>query len=129
MAKLEQLLDSQHAFVADASHQLRTPLTALRLRLENLEADVAEPSRAGLESALAEVERLAQLVDGLLALARADSGQAPAGAVDSAAAVAERVGAWQALAEERGVALRAEGGPLPPAHAAPGARSTRCSTT
>lgn len=119
VAKVEALLGSQHEFVADASHQLRTPLTALRLRLENLEADVAEPSRAGLESALAEVERLAQIVEGLLALARADSGEAPAGAVDLAAVVAERVGAWQPLAEERGVALRAEGGPLPPAHAAP----------
>jgi len=119
VAKVEALLGSQHEFVADASHQLRTPLTALRLRLENLEADVAEPSRAGLESALAEVERLVQIVEGLLALARADSGEAPAGAIDLAALVAERVGAWQALAEERGVALRAEGGPLPAAHAAP----------
>lgn len=118
VAKVEALLGSQHEFVADASHQLRTPLTALRLRLENLEADVAEPSRAGLESALAEVERLAQIVEGLLALARADSGEAAAGAVDLPAVALERVGAWQALAEERGVALRADGGPLPVAHAA-----------
>ena len=41
VAKLDQLLRSQEEFVADASHQLRTQLTALRLRLENLSRDVA----------------------------------------------------------------------------------------
>ena len=50
-AKLETLVRSQEDFVADASHQLRTPLTALRLRLENLERDVAAPGRETLAAA------------------------------------------------------------------------------
>lgn len=99
-AKLESLLRSQEAFVADASHQLRTPLTALRLRLENLDA-----SGADVEPALAEVERLGRLVDDLLALARADANEAPAAAVDVAEVVAARVESWAPLADERGVAL------------------------
>ena len=61
--RLEELVGAQENFVADASHQLRTPLTALRLRLENGDADGALP----------EVERLSRLVDGLLALARAEA--------------------------------------------------------
>ena len=76
--------DSQNEFVADASHQLRTPLTALRLRLENLEHDLAEPQRRDLEGSLEEVERLARLVDALLVLARADAAGGQTGPVDLA---------------------------------------------
>jgi signal transduction histidine kinase len=110
--RLGQLLRSQEEFVADASHQLRTPLTALSLRLENLARDVAPPGEAELAAALAEVERLAGLVDALLALAQADAGAVPAGQIELAQLVRERVDAWSALAEERGVRLarRADGG-------------------
>jgi signal transduction histidine kinase len=107
VAKLERLVHSQDEFVADASHELRTPLTALRLRLENL------PEGADRNAALRESRRLSELVDGLLALARADSGTESAERVDAAAVVRERCDAWQPLAEERGVALRvALGGPF-----------------
>jgi signal transduction histidine kinase len=104
-AQLERLLDSQQAFVADASHQLRTPLTALRLRLENLERDVAPAGQPELEAALAETERLGRLVEGLLALARADSAVVPEERVSLEAAVDERIAAWRVFAEERGVEL------------------------
>jgi signal transduction histidine kinase len=107
--RLEALVRSQEQFVADASHELRTPLTALRLRLENLERDVGEPGRESLEGALAEADRLGRLVTDLLALARADEPGAAAEPVDVAALVRERVEAWDALAAERGVALRVEG--------------------
>ena len=65
VARLDGLVTTQRAFVADASHQLRTPLTALRLRLENLERDVGPAGKADLEAAVAEVGRLSGLVDGL----------------------------------------------------------------
>jgi signal transduction histidine kinase len=106
IAELEQLVRSQEEFVADASHQLRTPLTALRLRLENLERDVNERGRDDLGRALEEVERLSRLVGGLLALARAEV--SPPERIDLAAAVAERLDAWSVLAEERGVKLVAD---------------------
>jgi signal transduction histidine kinase len=118
-AKLDQLLRSQEEFVADASHQLRTPLTALRLRLENLERDVVPAGRGELDGALAEVERLGLLVDGLLALSRAAAGAAPAELLDLEGLVRERVDAWSALAQERGLTLVVEtDGPLA-ARAAP----------
>ena len=66
--RLEELVYTQRAFLADASHQLRTPLTALRLRLENLEEALDPNLRADLTPALGEVDRLSRIVDGLLTL-------------------------------------------------------------
>jgi signal transduction histidine kinase len=108
VAKLARLLRSQGEFVTDASHELRTPLTALRLRLESL------PPSQDREAALQETDRLRDLVDGLLALARADaSGEAPA-RVDVTAVGRERLEAWRPLADEHGVALVEQlDGPLP----------------
>lgn len=103
--RLEELVVSQESFVADASHQLRTPLTALRLRLENLEAEVGPDRQRDVEAAGREVARLSRLVDGLLALARADreSGQVGAEEVDLGALARERVEVWRPLAEEQRV--------------------------
>lgn len=95
VARVDGLVAAQRDFVADASHELRTPLTALQLRLENLERHVDAGGRGGLDAASAEVERLSSLVDSLLALARADAGTAPAEILDLAAAVQERVDAWE----------------------------------
>jgi signal transduction histidine kinase len=106
--RLDGLLHSQQEFVADASHQLRTPLTALRLRLENLERDLAKDARPDLEAALAEVERLARLVDGLLVLARADAAQPATEPVDLATVVDARLDSWSLQASERDVELQAE---------------------
>jgi signal transduction histidine kinase len=113
VAKLEQSLRSQREFVADASHQLRTPLTALRLRLENPERDVSPTVAGELDAAVGEVDRLAALVDDLLGLARADAQvERQSEAVDARTLASERVKAWSALAGEHRVALelRTNGG-------------------
>jgi signal transduction histidine kinase len=106
--QLERLLRAQSEFVADASHQLRSPLAALRLRLENLESEVKGQALTSVEAAGLEVQRLSRLVDGLLALTRTDSEQAETAAVDITAVIRERVEAWTALADERGVRLGAD---------------------
>jgi signal transduction histidine kinase len=104
-SKLEQLVNSQKDFVADASHELRTPLTAIRLRLETLVAGVDGEERRNAQAALRELDRLSELVDRMLTLARADAGAEPAGRVDVAAIARERVEAWQPVAEEHDVTL------------------------
>jgi len=111
-AKLETLVRSQEDFVADASHQLRTPLTALRLRLENLERDVAPPGRETLAAAMTETERLSRLVSELLALARPLDQVEAAEAVDVAALAAARAEAWDALAAESDLRIETDGAPV-----------------
>jgi signal transduction histidine kinase len=121
-ARLGRLLGAQQAFVADASHQLRTPLTALRLRLENLEPAVPSDDAGNLQAAISETARLTRLVDGLLVLARAEA-TTPVRreVVDAAAVAADRRAAWAPLAAENGVALTLESGTPAPVWALAGA--------
>jgi two-component system, OmpR family, sensor kinase len=71
--RLDAVLESQRAFVADASHQLRTPLTGLRLRLEAAGVKTSDPAVAKeLQAAEHETERLNQLVEDLLVLASSE---------------------------------------------------------
>ncbi|HET6949798.1 MAG TPA: ATP-binding protein [Acidimicrobiales bacterium] len=106
-AQLDQLVTAQQRFVADAAHQLRTPLTALRLRLENLEPHLPHAEAPRLDAAVAEVQRLSRIVDGLLVLARSDASHPPIRPVDLAAATAARVEDWSGAADAQGVALAA----------------------
>ena len=122
-ARLGRLLESQRAFVADASHQLRTPLAALRLRLEVVDRSVPTPARDDIASALEEVHRLSRLVDGLLALAAADHQTARPEPLDLAPVVAGRRDMWAPFAEEHGAMVTASlgaGVAAPVAWATPG---------
>jgi signal transduction histidine kinase len=106
--RLDRLLSEQREFVADASHQLRTPLTALRLRLENLQDAADDPQdQDELGAALEETERLGSLVEGLLRLARAEEAGGTA-TVDLAGLAADRVDTWSAMAGAAGVTLDLE---------------------
>jgi signal transduction histidine kinase len=110
-ARLEQLVDAQRGFVADASHQLRTPLAALRLRLENLTHEITPEGSADLTGATDEVARLSLLVDGLLALARAEQHGSHPVEIDVREVVELRCEAWRDLATEQDVRLELTGGP------------------
>jgi signal transduction histidine kinase len=97
-ARLDELIVTQKSFVSDASHQLRTPLTALRLRLENIEAGLDDDLEvAEMKAAIEETERLSELVEDLLRLARAE--QTPRlAAIDLALLTRDRVDTWGAVA-------------------------------
>ena len=111
--RLEALVHGSRAVIADVSHQLRTPLAALRLRLDLLAADPdPDPETTGheLAGALDELARLSRLVDGLLAVARAENVVPVPTAVDVAEVGRERVVAWHPVADDRGIALEAASG-------------------
>ena len=107
-ARLEHLVTAQERFVADAAHQLRTPLTALRLRLENFESHLPGAEQPKLAATIDEVQRLSRIVDGLLLLARRDADEPALHPVDLARATADRVDAWTDTAAAQGVELGAD---------------------
>ncbi len=119
-ARLEELMVAQQAFVADASHQLRTPLAALRLQLENLEAQSPDELQPKLAALQAETTRLARLADGLLVLARATSAPANTTTIDAATIAAGRVDTWITTGRDIGVVVAYTGPPEALAVAAPG---------
>ncbi|NUR66416.1 MAG: HAMP domain-containing histidine kinase, partial [Streptomyces sp.] len=104
--RLDTLVASQRIFVADASHQLRTPLTALRLSLDNIADGVDDEFvREDVEQATAEVVRMSRLVNGLLVLARAEAKVTAAEPLSLRDIVEERLAVWRPAADERGVTI------------------------
>jgi len=107
--RTEALVHGHRTVLADVSHQLRTPLAALRLRLDLLAGDVDGDTAQELAGAQEEIARLSRLVDGLLAVARAEGAVPRPVAVRVDQVVAERLAAWEPVAGERRVALSARG--------------------
>ena len=110
-ATVSDTLAAQRAFVADASHQLRNPLTALRLRLGNLSGHLTPDAEEHQMAAIAEADRLGRILDELLAMARAESGSVEPVEVDVDQVVKQRVAGWQAVATHRNVSLVLAGEP------------------
>jgi signal transduction histidine kinase len=107
-ARLEALVRGHQATIADVSHQLRTPLAALRLRLDLLAQDSDAAAAAELAGAQDEIARLSRLVNGLLAVARAENAGTKPVTLSVDALIRTRVAAWRPAAEERDVALLAD---------------------
>lgn len=120
---VENVLEQQRAFVADASHQLRNPLSALLLRIELLVLELPADN-AEVASVRTEGKRLASVLDGLLGLALAEHHAADLRLADVAALAAERVAAWRSSADDKGVRLESRGRPALTAWADPVALSS-----
>jgi signal transduction histidine kinase len=111
-ARLERLVAGQRDFVADASHQLRTPLAGLRLRLEEARAASDDPDvHEEIDAGMAELDRLAAIISELLLLSQAGEVDAPPQRLDLDDAVRRAAARWDG----------AEGGSVRAVQAAPGA--------
>lgn len=104
--RVQRMVAAQRDFVADASHQLRTPLTALRLRLEEARVLSADDRVAAeLDAGTAEVDRLALIVDELLVLSRAEDRELKGESIALDDVVSDAVERWRGAAEARRIEL------------------------
>lgn len=118
----EVLLASQRAFVADASHQLRTPLTALRLSVDNLRETSDDPAMVRrLNGVDAEIQRMGRLVEDLLALARAEGAPVARRDLDLAQVVTDRLAIWGSACEDADLTVDLQLAPTVQVHVTPGA--------
>jgi signal transduction histidine kinase len=112
-ARLQSLVHGHQTMMADVAHQVRTPLAALRLRLDLLAQDTDAQTATELAGAQEEIARLNRLVSGVLAVARAESVTVAPERVAVSAVLRDRAAAWGPAAEEHGVTLTVAGtGPV-----------------
>jgi signal transduction histidine kinase len=114
-SRLGLMIENQRHFAGAVSHQLRTPLTALRLRLEQAQAaveDDSSPLAIALEASRTETDRLQEMVEQLLALARIEGGTAPTVTLNAAGVVQSRSEMWEPLASEKNVTIRVVSPPV-----------------
>lgn len=103
--KVEQLMHKQQEFVANASHELRNPLNALLLRIEDLGLTIGAERTEQLEHVRTEGRRLARILDAVLMLAR-DQDFAPGiDPVELSTLVSRRVEGWRPIAGEKGIEM------------------------
>ena len=110
--RLGLMVENQRHFAGAVSHQLRTPLTALRLRLEQAQDALGEGSpdvADAIEASREETDRLQEMVEQLLALARIEGGTAATSTVDAVEVARSRIEMWESLASERDIAFVVEG--------------------
>jgi two-component system OmpR family sensor kinase len=107
LARMRLMIDQQRRFIADAAHELRTPITALGIQAENLDrTDLPAESRARLEVLSRGIRRIVHLLEQLLAHARYDTGPAADAAVTALDQVArESIADLLPIAAARGVDL------------------------
>ncbi|TFW20095.1 ATP-binding protein [Duganella callida] len=111
MDKFEEAMAAQRTFIADAAHELRSPLTALKLQLQLVErADGAEARALALARLHERLDRGSHLVHQLLSLARQESGTGPAQwkPIDLNELLGSVVADHSALADSRGIDLGVE---------------------
>jgi signal transduction histidine kinase len=101
---VEAVLDQQRAFVADASHQLRNPLSALLLRIDLLGLELPA-GHTEAESVKEEGHRLAQVLEDLLGLAVAERAGSHLAATDITGLTRTRTAAWRPVANQAGIVL------------------------
>jgi heavy metal sensor kinase len=109
IARLDEAFQTTQRFLADASHELRTPLTVIKGELEEVvgSKSLSEELRERTGSVLEEVERLTHIVEGLLAVARLDAGEAQREWLrfDLAELVATTADQMKLLAEDQRITL------------------------
>src|ERR1700674_648376 len=107
-ARLAEAFDAQRNFVADAAHELRSPLAALRLQIQGMQrANDAESKAVAARRLLAGIDRLGRLVDQMLVLARQDAAADPTGGapIDLRTIATLAIGDVLPAAQERAVDL------------------------